>query len=268
MVNIGSLDKTIYNKLVELHYSNDESVLAEALSGLIEFYGKYPALPLIAVTYNYLYESHIQKDSTDEFIDMVLEAYVDLTKEELDITLEAYKKYVYDNKYVKTNNIIDENEIYDCISLLIEQKCGCSVDLEKVMVAKKKITDHLSEERLGSVLDNVSVSEMKYHNHNDMIKEALKVFNERYSGLNEYDKKLFESLKNDDKKSEQEIISQIREEFVKLANMGLSDHALSGIISTNLNLALEQFKDMKDSEISVSDASNMLRFISAMNTSS
>ena len=264
MMNIGSLDKTVFNSLTTLYYSDQEK-FEQSLKRVCEFYNDNAPLASITRIYNYLAESNIDKSLTSEFIDMVFESMIDFTlsEDDFDKLLDVYKTFIFENEDVHTNDIVN-NTIYDDITILIKQQCKHKVDFEQVCESKTRIVEHLSREKLDAVLENYSCDDIRYHTMDDVIKKSVDLFNKKYSNMTKFGKQLFKELKGRNKEGAENVIQQIHEEFVETVNEGLSNDSLSAIIKTNLQLALDKYSSVDASELNLSDVERMMQLHGAI----
>lgn len=211
-INIGIANLVISNKLKDSYFNNkllnESKIIASDFFNVVK---KSPLLQLEFKVFNGIECTHIDNEMlAGQYINKAINLFEIYTIEEIQTERDKLKPFINENN-VPVND--EKVELYNAINTLIVEslKTGVDVDIEKNHKSYSKVLKYIKESK--TVQHNNS--EIKPINE-EIIKIAVKKFNEKYSDLNEVDMGLLKKLISLDDNGKKELFETYKNETLAL----------------------------------------------------
>jgi hypothetical protein len=209
-INFGILKASLFHKLTESLDKNDE--LNSEYISFFEVIKSDPVLQVENIIYKNLLNKHISPSSEStivRYIDENINLFKNFSREDFHkahAKLEQFKSKVnpnYQPSNAKILNAID-SLLYESLSLDI----NALPNIDALHEAYEIVLEHIKQPKTTET----QLSKVKQPLKESILKNAINKFNEKYSHLNESDKKLLSVLINPDNKAKKELFESLKNE--------------------------------------------------------
>lgn len=224
-INIGYANLCISDKLKKSYFNNDfinESKLITA--DFLDLLKSSPLLMLEFKVFNNIENKTITSDTIgSRYIDNNIKLFETFTVDEINAEHDKLRKFIN----TKVNIDEEKEKLYNSISNLIVESVSSynEINVDDIHESFTTVLNHLKREKEPSV-----ITENKQLVNEDVIEIAINKFNDKYSDLNEDDKKLIKSL----------VKATYAEKVVIFENYK------SGLVKSVNNLDVERYGDKID----------------------
>jgi hypothetical protein len=233
--NIGIINYLITNKLKTSYF--DDNLLKESKTIVSNFISMLNESPILQLEYK-VYNNLINKNISDEnkairYIDNNIKLFETFTTNELIVERNKLSQFNVDSD-INENDII----LYESIDTLITEsvKLPHEVDVDKIHESFTIVLNHLMKPE-----NKINENELTHHNINeDVVEIAIDKYNEKYSSLEEEDRKLLLKLIKSNKSEKSELFESLKNEVLNTLN-GLGNKNLD----EKVNKAIEKINEIK-----------------------
>ena len=247
-VNIGIANLIISNKLKESYFNNELIVESKKLAkDFFDVVKQSPVLQLEFKVFNNIENKHIENEqAATRYIDNNIKLFEIYTNEEIDEEHMKLKSFVGEGVpplYEQEQN--DRLGLYNAIQALIHESLsyGENVDVDEIHEAFTTVLNHVQKSK-KNLVENVELDEI----NEEVLEIAVNKFNEKYSGLEESDRNLVNSLIKVDNNEKQELLETYKSETLEILN-----EIEDGNNKPNVDKARKKIDEMKYDKETVDD---------------
>ena len=232
-VNIGIANLIISNKLKESYLNN--TLISESKKVAFDFLDvvkKSPTLQLEFKIFNAIENTHIESEMlAGKYIDEAIQTFEIYTIEEIQAERKKLTSYI-------TEGDVDEERsaLYNAIDTLIIESLntGADVDIDNIHESYSLVLNHIKEPR-KTLIENIDIELI----NENVLEIATDKFNEKYSGLNEDDKNLLQTLMKSTSNEKKILLETYKTETLAILE-GINDKNAKDSVAK----AIQKIKEM------------------------
>jgi len=249
-VNIGIANLIISNKLKESYFNNNLIVESKKLAkDFFDVVKQSPVLQLEFKVFNNIENKHIENEqAATRYIDNNIKLFEIYTNEEIGEEQVKLHKFLTEDVISTINEAeydLDRINLYNAIETLINESLsyGNDVDVDEIHEAFTTVLNHIQKPK-KNLVENLDIDEI----NEEVLEIAVGKFNEKYSGLEENDKNLVNSLIKADNSEKETLLETYKTETLEILNEIQDDTT-----KENIEKAIKKIHEMNYDEKTVDD---------------
>lgn len=233
-INIGIVNQYLSNRLCESYITNNSIHLDTKLqlNEFIDIVKSSPILQLEFKVFNNIENKYIDDQLiATRYIDNNIKLFEIYTIDEIDNERLKIKKFINESKI----NFNDPKvKLYKAIDELIRESIidYSDVDVDKIHETFAYILNHIRQPKKELDYINEAINE-------DVIEIAVEKFNQKYSNIDEIDKKLLKVLIKSTNDEKQKLLETYKSEIIEILKTINSDN-----IDDNISKAITKINEM------------------------
>ena len=244
--NLGIIKETITKELTESYLSgNNINESKTKFNKFFKIIKESPILQLKFKVFNNLEKNYISESALAiRYIDDNIKLFENYSLDEIISENEKLKDLI-------SENVCKKNSLYNAIETLIieSKKTGIDINPDKLHNSINKVISHLQIKKDKNNMINENVESQDMIVSEDVLKIAIKKFNDRYSDINENDLSLIKKLYISNFDEKKNILEDLKKDNLTILNSLKDDET----IKDKIQESIKKIKSMSIDENTINE---------------